>query len=107
MSRLPLVSEIENNVYQIREGICDLTGEPQPLAGLRVRIVARGGMVGDFCVVLLDSAEEIVARLRANLAEEPSRDWWTSERIDEHLLAPDAGLEFMYADLRPTGERLD
>lgn len=107
MSRLPLVSEIENNVYQIREGICDLTGEPRPLAGLRVRVVGRGGMVGDFCVILLDSDEQVVERLRANLADDESRDWWTSERIDELVLAPDARFEFMYAELRPTGERID
>lgn len=98
LSRRPSALELTGNLYQIAIEISDLTGEPEPLRGARVRIVGEGGMVGEYIVEILDGADEIRDLLDRNL-DADARDWWTDERIEELLLAEDACLEFDLAAL--------
>lgn len=102
LSRRPSALELTGNLYQVAIEISSLTGEAEILRGARVRIVADGGMVGEYVVEVLDGADEIRALLDRNL-DADAREWWTDDRIEEMLLGEEACLEYDLADLELVG----
>ena len=87
------VADLAGKIFAVRDQISDLTGERETLRGLRVEIIAFGGMVGEYAVRFVDSEDTIVDTLS-------QRDsWWTVERVREHLLDFDGSCEFDLAAL--------